>query len=447
MSSLLLCDKFSFKRDKWLVIYTFLAIFQPPFIPVSLIYLFGFITILLSIKYIMSPFWRQFLRISKIIWIARLFLVFFLYMLVIGLIDMIFIEDADTLSTRLRSINQLVILSFLEFCIIWFLLIQFYKRGYGLRDIVVIIALAGLIQCLFALSAFMIPQLRSLYMMFGDKNLYENAFFIERRGYGFSINLIDTFGYGMGLIAGYMILVRWTTSHVMLFVSLILMLFTIAVNARTGIVVFFIAVIVKLLANRSGFKRITIVGIFLILFIIIKSSIPLFLQAGMKSENATVSWISGSFNDMYYLLFASNSSTRFQMDEVGFLDHFIGLPENEFEFIFGKGHHVYDTNQTLGFRTDIGYLNLFWEFGIIGGSILLLSLFWLIGKPFLYSKNPEIRMISIFNLIAYGLVLMKAILIGFNPGVFVNYLSIFSIYYCMNKHKLHYHNNLKCIVA
>lgn len=52
------------------------------------------------------------------------------------------------------------------------------------------------------------------------------------------------------------------------------------------------------------------------------------------------------------------------------------------------------------------------------------------------TKDLTIRKIALLNTIAYGVVLMKAILIGFNPGVFVNYLATFSLYYIINKKRI-----------
>lgn len=345
---------------------------------------------------------------------------------------MMFIESVNTFSTRIRSINQLVILSFLEFSFVCYLLIHFKYRHYGIIDIVTIIILAGLLQSMFAISAFLIPQLRSLYMMFGDSTLYSNIFFIERRGYGFSINLIDTFGYGMGLIAGYAILVKWTNNRLFFILSIILLLFTITVNARTGLIVFTLAIIVKLFSKKSLKKVFFNIFYVTVFAVIIYSNIPHILELGRNSDNTTISWISNSFSEMYYLLDLSTSNSSLKLDEVDFLDNFIGLPTNLFEYLFGTGHHVYDTGNTLGFRTDIGYYNLFWEFGVLGGIGFLICLAWFMGYPIILTNDYQLKRIAIFNLIAYFIVMMKAILLGFNPGCFINYLSTFSLYYCIN---------------
>ena len=434
MNPFLTRSNINLKRDKGLVVYTFLAIFQPPFLPIAFIYILGLYTIIWLYYNANKTTTIRIFKASKILWLSKIFLFFFFYILIIGTIDQILIEPALTISTRLRSINQLVVLSFIEFAFIWYLLIHFNRLNYNFRDIITIIIISGILQGIFALSAFTIPQLRKLYMMFGDQTLYGNAYFIERRGYGFSMILIDTFGYGMGLIAGYMILLSWIKKKIMLILSLGLILFTIVINARTGIIVFLVAIIIKFLSNKNIGKTICSIIFTAILSISLYSNVPVILEIGRMSDNATISWISGSFSDLYYLLNSSNTSTSLELDEVGFLSNFIELPNNTFEFLFGTGHHVYDTESTLGFRTDIGYYNLLWEFGIIGTIAILLYLGWFIIQPFFITKDLELRRIALFNLITYSIVLMKAILIGFSPGGFINYLVTFSLYYCLNSH-------------
>lgn len=434
MGSILIGKNINVKRDKWLIIYTFLAIFQPPLLPIGFVYILGTYTLIWLYFYKNKTLSWEILHASKIYWGSKIFLLFFLYIIIVGTLDMILIEPVSTLSTRLRSINQLIILSFLEFACILYLLIHFTKRNYQLRDIITIIILAGILQGLCAILAFLVPSIRNLFMIFGDKDLYSNEFFMERRGYGFSMNLIDTFGYGMGLIAGYAILIHWTNKRLLLATTILLVLFTIAVNARTGIIVFGIALIIKIFSNKGIGEILMTVVVVTLIGSIFFNKIPTVLEAGQRSSNPTISWISNSFIDMYYLIEISDSSAK-ELDEVGFLSNFIDLPSNNFELLFGTGHHVYDTGDSLGFRTDIGYLNLFWEFGIIGSGVLLICLFWLFIKPFFNSKNQEIKIISLFNSLTYGLVLMKAILIGYNSGGFVNYLMTFSLYYCMYKNK------------
>ena len=106
---------------------------------------------------------------------------------------------------------------------------------------------AGVAQGFCAVLAFLIPPIRQLFVMFGDQELFTNDYFLETRGYGFSMTLIDTFGYGMGLIGGYILLFKWSNMKKWeMITALLLIMFTVAVNARTGILVLLIAAAIDL---------------------------------------------------------------------------------------------------------------------------------------------------------------------------------------------------------
>lgn len=367
-------------------------------------------------------------RECHIEWMYRLFILMSLYIFIVGFINWSFIEKRDILKTWMKSINQTSVLSFIEFAMVWYILKKSYQRKFNLNDIVAILSWAAILQSVCCIAAFLFPQIRAVFMLFGDSYLYSNEFFMERRGYGFSINLIDTFGYGMGLIGGYMILVKWTKFKLLRIISLCLVLFTITVNARTGFVVLFLAVIVKLFISYKGLNRIIILSVAIAVGISLYSIIPQLLESGKRSDNITISWISDSFEDMY-LLFSPDKRQNLSVEEVSFIDNIIDLPTNSFELLFGTGHHVYDTDTSLGFRTDIGYYNLLWEFGIIGTIVVLSCILYFMALPFFKTKNRVVRSIVVFNVIAYLVVEFKAILIGFNPGVMVNYIMCFSLYY------------------
>ena len=313
---------------------------------------------------------------------------------------------------------------------------QFEKRNYGLADAFRLLILAGLLQGGCAVIAFFVPPIRTAFMFFGDRALYDNDFFLERRGYGFSMTLIDTFGYGIGLIAGYMVLIGWPRRVKYRLLCIALLVFTTAINARTGLFVLVIAVFLKLIFwGGTFFKALFSIGVLSLLLYILKVFFPVILEMGVRSDNSTLVWICSDFLEMYYMVFESGASNSMQMEDATFLSNFVSLPDNFFEYLFGSGHYVYDTKHELGFRTDIGYYNLFWEFGILMSGVILLKFASFIGKPFLMTDNTKIKSIVVFNFVAYAFLLMKAILLGYNPGVFVNYYVTFALYFYLKRDK------------
>lgn len=430
---LLNVDNFNIRRDKGLVVYTFLAIFQPPFLPVAFIYILGLFTILWILIHKNIPSKWRIMHMSRMYNMISFFGCLVIYVLFTGLIDWMLIESKNITSTRISTFNQVTLLTGLEFLFIWTILIKSEAKKYSLRDIIAVLVLAGLIQGACAIMAFLIPTIRSYFLMFGDQELFSKEYFLLLRGYGFSINLLDTFGYGMGLIGSYLIFSKCIKNKIFYFIALCIILFTILVNARTGIVILGLGILINIILTsslRKSFRRIILLSIILSLTI---SQINQVLDSLSKSQNNTVAWVASGMSQMTNLLGASGNADQMGIDEVSFIDNFIEPPKILFQYLFGTGHHVYDTKKSLGFRTDIGYLNMIWEFGIIGTSIVLIAMVSFLFYPFFKTKDLIIRKIALLNTISYGIVLMKAILIGFNPGVFVNYLTTFAVYYIISK--------------
>lgn len=416
-------------KKLWFVIYMFLAIFEPPILPVSFIYVLGLLTAgLLLMKYgTRIPLYR--LRKAGIIKLLKFFALGVIYLVVVSLIDGIFIETTDLMTNRIRCINQLLVLSFIQFIAILYIFQMADELGYGLKDIFKNMTIAGALQGLCAVAAYMVPSIRSVFIHFGDSVLFNNAYFVERRGFGFSMTLIDTFGYGMGLLAGYLLLQKWENLKLWRFIALILMIFAIAVNARTGLVIFVIAVILKIMQGENKVKQLGKIIIAIpIVYLVVFKVLPELFILGAKSANITIKWVAVDMQELYSTLLGVGSS-KSSFKDASFFSNFGNLPQNAFEYIFGSGHSIYDTSSKLGFRTDIGYINLWWEFGLVGLIVLLSVLFIWMSKPLLFVKDANIKSIVILNIVSYFIVLFKAILIGYNPGVFVNYLCIFAIYY------------------
>lgn len=412
-----------------LVIYMFLAIFEPPILPVPFIYILGIYTIVFFVLKYKTIIPLSIPKKSGVLSLTKSFSIILFYLLFVNIIDVFFIEHANLTANRFRCINQLVVLTFIQFLEIWYIFLCSDELNYQLSDIFKILTIVGAMQGVCAFIAYNVPSIRRLFVRFGDQTLFNNAYFIERRGYGFSMTLIDTFGYGMGLIAGYILLQKWTDKKIGRIIALSLTLFAIFVNARTGIVIFGISVILKVLQGKNKFKQ------FLKLVIAVPSAyyviyylLPVILKRGVKSANITIKWVFTDLQELYTALIVGSSSNA-SLSNASFFSNFGNLPKNIFEFVFGSGHSIYDTTKVLGFRTDVGYINLWWEFGFMGLAIILLIMLTLMMKALRYADDIYIKSIVVLNIISYFIVQFKAILIGYNPGVFINYLVLFAVQY------------------
>lgn len=417
----------------WLLIYIFLAIFEPPILPFPLIYLMGGVTVFLLIFKYGLTIPLKIINKSGMKKLLYFFFAMLCYLMIVNAIDFLFIESIDLVSNRLKCINQLIVLTVIEILEIWYIFQVSDELNFKLEDLFKMIFISGALQGICSITAYFVPSVRSFFVRFGDSALFNNAYFLERRGYGFSMTLIDTFGYGMGLIAGYILLLKWNKKKIWKIIALALTIFSIFVNARTGIVIFSIAIILKVLQGENKGKQLLKIVIAMpIIYLAIYKFIPIAFKAGIKSTNITIKWVAMDMQELYTsLLYGESTGTT--LSNASFFSNFGNLPSNVFEFMLGSGHSIYDTTNKLGFRTDIGYINLWWEFGIVGMLVLLGGIFVWMAKAFLAWRDVYIKSIVILNIISFFIVLFKAILIGYNTGVFVNYLTISAITYYSSK--------------
>lgn len=418
--------------NTWYILYIFFAVFQPPILPISFIYVLGIITfILLGLEYrgVLNGNVLNKCKLNKLIY---LFGFMFCYLIVIDIFGVI-TSSSDLFNNRLRCINQLVVLSLIQFLAIWYIILLSEKRQYTFEQVLKNLITVGGIQGVCAIAAYISPAIRSIFTRYADQVLFTNAFFVERRGYGFSGTLIDTFGYGMGLIGGYLILSDLSKDKLKKSVLLCLIVFSIFMNARTGLVILAIAFLIKLVQAEKLWVQIGKVIIAVpILYLIVFVAVPKFFDATVNSSNITISWVMQDLQELYNTLIFGRQ-TGASLADASFLSNFSYFPTDALTFIFGSGHSIYDTGAILGFRTDVGYINLLWEFGVFGSIIIIGGMMVWMLTPFFKTKDAFIKSIVLFNAISYLIVMFKAILIGYNPGVFVNYFTTALVYFYVRK--------------
>lgn len=417
-----------------LALLLFIFIFQPPFVPVALIYLLGPLVMLLLLRNKDKHSQHRIAVQSEMRRIWYFFLFLGVYLLLINILDIFIVGDNNLGIARLKSFNQLLILPGFQFLFVLYFIILAEKKELNIDDVFLIIVLAACIEGVCAVVAYLSPTMRFLFVTYGQQKLFLNEYFIEKRGFGFAQNLIDTFGFGVGLIAGYILLYDWRekTNRIFLMIAIVLLLFTTAVNARTGLFVFVLAIVVRYLYEKSIVKFVVKLALLLIFGGAIISFAQDLINTGLNSGNNTVVWISSAFDQM--MNFFSDDTSQ-SVEDLTFVSNIVTLPTHPLELLFGSGHWIYDTYMQLGLRTDIGWYNLFWEFGIIGTVVLMTGMTYFIMLPFFLSKKKSIQMISVFNIVAYYIVLVKAILLGSNPGSFVIYFTTFALCYYIRKEK------------
>lgn len=230
----------------------------------------------------------------------------------------------------------------------------------------------------------------------------------------------------MGLIAGIILLSnRIPFRKKIIYVTFCAI--SILLNARTGLVVFMIAVVIYLFkANSWRAAVVKSILSFAVVALGYVYLVPWLYTAMIGSSNMSIRWTGEGLAEVYRLIGAGAG----EMSESNMLSDFSHLPENTFELLFGSGHSAYGSYEILKFHSDVGYINLIWEVGIIGTFIVLLGFVYLFYRTF---KAVDTKKITIlFIAISYFVVLIKGQLIGYNPGTVVTYTVCFSAIYFSN---------------
>lgn len=182
---------------------------------------------------------------------------------------------------------------------------------------------------------------------------------------GFSIAQGSSFEYGvcLGLIFSIILLLDKSIVYsIILFIPYVI---SIMINARTGILILILGLVIYIL-NRRKFIYILNLLIFFIFIIILSYFF-------VDINNQTVLWALSFVDEMKSIL-----SGNFENTTLGTLNSMISLPENLFELFFGKSFDVYGS---LINRSDVGYI-----VDIQNGGLFLLSLKFFVLTFILFSN-------------------------------------------------------------
>lgn len=407
------------------VVYIFFAIFAPPFIPRFAVYVVGLLTIALLLRENNGVITTSTFRETDMSRLYTIYIVTCVYLIIIWMLNAIFGDGLQFASDVLHTLNQYLFLSGLEFLSVYYVIKRSERLGFGYRGIIEGIAYAGGIQGACAVLAYFVPVIRSFFLKYQD-GTFRNTWHLLRRGYGFSSMMLDMFGYGMGLIAG-IILLSNNIKGLKKVILQVLCLISVVLNARTGIVVYAISVMVYLFRSNT-IKRVLVKMILLFapLFLLVKYAVPLVMEYLNTSSSANLQWIGEGISSIYLRLVEGNG------DSIKVLSRFDVFPDDPISFLFGTGNSVYDVQRQMNFHSDAGYMNLLWQIGIVGMVILLLTIIYTMWSCFKYTDS-EYRYIGLFIISAYLVVLLKGRTVGYNAGIVVTYFLQFSTKYYSTK--------------
>ena len=148
---------------------------------------------------------------------------------------------------------------------------------------------------------------------------------------------------------------------------------------------------------------------------------PEIIHLLLISNSRTLIWVGVGIRDLIYPT-SSFTST-------GVLSYFI-LPKNLFDLFFGTGHNIYAV-EGLGFHSDVGYINIVWEYGIVGSFIFYTGNIKIFLRAYKNTLDTQ-KYTVIFLAVSYFAVSFKGVTLGYSPGSVVNYLMCFMLIYYGN---------------
>lgn len=276
-------------------------------------------------------------------------------------------------------------------------------------ELIKLIIIAGLIQAFLAILALISSNVKDFFVetMFkntGD-NLLIHKYNVERRFFGFANNMLDSYGFGTGIIAALPLYLSLKDSKKwLLTVPFLLMVPTL--NSRTGLVVFCISTVFYILyiwKNKvfDEFKKIVPITFGVIL---------LFVVSVLIFNPTTIEWIIKDFSSFF--------TNKFGTFNVLFSERFWKLP-NFLGIIIGKGYNIAGfggMQNIIGFSSDVGYINEIWKTGIIGLSIMCV-IFYKITKNMLLNSTKEEKFLVIFITFSFLICNIKFYVISCSLGV------------------------------
>lgn len=346
-------------KNFWYFLYLYLVIYVPVIAGSArkvciLLYLLAALIIIFCYKKISTKIFNQ----CKTISIA-------IFCLVLYVVTNVFLFHADPII--LTATFSMTIVPFTSVIALSTLFVA-KKRTDFIGDFIKVAVIASTISIIM----YLIPSLgkNMLFILAGDEKNSFQRFYDAGRGFGFAGSLF--FAYSIIQAIAAIFAVKRKSKYKYLFI--IMMLVSIILNARIGLFLFVVLLIIHYLTTNSikqTFK--SFFAITILILIIIETGI-------YKEFQGSISWVLEGFYMVSDFLFNTEYTNGYGHFS-GLAGSFLIWPQNIHEWIMGKG--VYLLYGYNGYSSDIGLiLHLQW-----GGLIYLFLLLW----PVLYLIKKGIQ--------------------------------------------------------
>ena len=220
------------------------------------------------------------------------------------------------------------------------------------------ILVLGAVASVISFACFLSPSLQSYvkYTVLNiqpDNYLYWNTF----RGFGLAQALTSSYAYIQGSI--FVIGCFYAKDNKWFLYFLPLVLLSVLLNARTGIVILIVGLIIFVLTRKSGFKTILLSIPCLLVFLFIPE-----IMSSMGLKSNTIEWVLVVFSDMDNIV-TTGDVTQTGVGGKLFETMWI-LPETSSEWLIGKGYslfrHEVETSSDNGWILQLNYGGIIYMF-------------------------------------------------------------------------------------
>lgn len=345
------------------IIFLFFYVFQPYICPVSPQLLLDVIIATIALISLFKNKCK--LRIKVLRKFVTPFIPFLLYIICVYVVKAL----ADGTNANLYTHNIIILLMvFIRIImIIWYFYHLIYDLNWSedmlIRDFVAV----AFIQMVCVILAFAIPSIRtffnSLTLRYSPSKSVTIALSHDIwRSYGFAGNIFDAFGYITALLILITFYYGKKKNDIRVMVLSLIMIVMPLLNARTGLVLVGIGLLILIILGKRDFQIKTILNV--VLVILLGILIIPFLWKTIPE--ITRSWIVVGLESTIQL-FTTGEKTG--VYSAILQDNYI-MPN---DIVYGVGA---DREQLYGIGIESGYINCLWKYGIVGSFLLLAAYTW-----------------------------------------------------------------------
>lgn len=408
------------------IVYLFCLFFAPPIIPhvnfILFVFLYSVIALFLKPRNRRNAV--QVIQQSKMNLFVFGFLFFLLYLFIIVWTN-IAIGNKVELKEYLTNFYRFFLIVPVILTCTLYVLVRCKELDYDIENFLFALILAGTLQGLMTFLAFAAPDIRQFFIMTMKNNTGETVFFkpfeVKQRFFGFANDMLDGFGYGVGILAALPFFLSFYTKKIYYLLFAPILILVPFLNVRTGLVIFSIGFLFSLPLLFEMDKKIR--KHFLLVFLILVGITIIMCVAIFAFYPATMKWVVRDFVAAFKFIFTGQNA-RIGTNSVAlwFSGRFFVFPRFPF-ILFGTGHTIYSVN---GFaHSDIGYINDLWLVGIVGCIILYGIYGCLFARSLRFHKSKFVKYMIVFLIISLLVFQLKGRAFMANLGMILTLLISF----------------------